>query len=209
MDLPPAQTPYSVPPAQPEQKSNTTKIILIVVAVLLVLCLISCVVGGLIFARIGTSVSQSIEAEPEDVASNIEKIADIDIPAGFNPGTSMSILGMTFVIYENSAEDSALVVFQMPTAMELTDDNIQTLQDQMEKQSGRQLENYEIIDQYDTTIRGEPGKVIIQEGTSNGVAFRQMLVVFQGKSGLAMMSIFGPSSSWNQAAYDQMVQSIQ
>lgn len=209
MDLPPAQTPYTVPPAHPQQKSNTTKIILIVVAVVVVLCLISCVVGGLLFARLGTSVSQSVESEPQDVASNIQKIADIDLPAGFTPGTSMSILGMTFVVYENSAANTALVVFQMPTAMELTDDNIRTLQEQMEKQSGRQLENYEIIDQYDTTIRGKPGKVIIQEGTSDSAKFKQMLVVFQGKTGLAMMSIFGPSSSWDQAAYDQMVQSIQ
>jgi len=90
----------------------------------------------------------------------------------------------------------------------MTDATIQQMKEQMERQSNRQLENFEIVDEYDTTIRGEPGKVIIQEGQSNGQDFRQMLVVFQGKGGLSMASIFGPKASWDQDEYDNFIQSI-
>jgi hypothetical protein len=96
----------------------------------------------------------------------------------------------------------------MPTSMEMTDASIKQMEEQMQKQSGRRLENYRTVKEYDATIRGKPGKVIIQEGESDGNAFRQMLVVFQGKSGLAMMSIFGPTNHWDQAAYDNMIKSI-
>jgi hypothetical protein len=101
-----------------------------------------------------------------------------------------------------------LVIFQMPTQMALTDANIQKMEEQMQNGPGQKLENYRMIDEYDATIRGKPGKVIIQEGETNAVAYRQMLVVFQGKGGLAMMSISGPANTWDQAAYDDLVKSI-
>lgn len=208
MDISPQPPSSTLPAAQPEQKSNTTRIIVIVAAVAAGLCLISCVVVVILFLGIGRSVSNAVEVSPQEVSVAIEKIASIDIPATFQPGTSMDIMGMTFVFYESTDGQSALMIFQMPTAMELTDANIRQLEKQMERQSGRRLENFKTIEQYDATIRGEPGKVIIQEGTSNGSSFRQMLVIFQGKGGLAMMSIMGPTSSWDQSTYDRLVKSI-
>lgn len=209
MDLPPQQPPSFGPPAQPEQKSNTGKIIVIVVAVVACLCLVSCAVGALLFQRIGSAVSGAVEMDPQEVSSAIDKVASIEVPANFKPGTSMDLLGMTFVLYEGTDGQSGMVVLQMPAAMELNDANIRQLEEQLERQSGRNLDNFKVIDQYDTTIRGEPGKVIVQEGTSEGADFRQMLVIFQGRSGMAMLSILGPTSSWDQDAYDRMVQSIE
>lgn len=208
MEIPSAPTPTSIPPAQPPAKSNTTKIILIVVAVLAVLCLISCGVGLLLFRNLGQAVSNSVESDPQDVSTTVEGIASFTPPAGFTPQTSMSILGMSFVIYEGSDSRSAMVLIQMPTSMEMTEANIKQMQDQMERQSGRRLENFETIKDDEATIRGKPGRVIIQEGESDGQKFRQMLVVFQGKGGLAMLSVFGPADQWNQAAYDKMIQSM-
>jgi hypothetical protein len=196
--------PYGQPPA----KSNTGKIIVIVVAVLAVLCLCACLVGVLFFRKVGSSVSQSLQTDPAGVTSAMSTIADFDLPAGFQPATSMSILGVTFGVYEASETQSVLVIFQMPTQMALTDANIQKMEEQMQNGPGQKLENYRMIDEYDATIRGKPGKVIIQEGETNAVAYRQMLVVFQGKGGLAMMSISGPANTWDQAAYDDLVKSI-
>lgn len=209
MELPPAQNPpvgQPLPPAQP--KSNTGKIVVIIVAAVAVLCLISCVVILLVTGKIGSSIAQTVDTSPADVAAAAEKIASIDLPPGFEPTTSMSLLGMTFAMYEAPNKNTALVVFQMPSYMEMNDANIQQMEEQMQQQSDRQLENMRIIKQTDATIRGKPGKIIIQEGSNNGETFRQMLVVFEGKGGLAMIMVFGPKQGWQQAQYDRMVESI-
>jgi hypothetical protein len=176
--------------------------------VVAVLCLISCAVVLLLFRNFGQRVSQSVESDPQDVASATDKIASFSVPAGFEPQSSFSILGMTFVIYEASQKDAALVMFQMPTSMAMTEENIRQMEEQMQRQTGRRLQNFRTVEEYDATIRGKPGKVIIQEGESDGKPFRQMLAVFEGKSGLAMLTIMGPTASWDQDAYDRMIESM-
>jgi hypothetical protein len=200
----------SLPPAsQPQQGSNTGKIIVIIVAILAGLCLVLCAVGVFVFRSFGQRVAQGVDTDPQDVSEQSAAIADFDVPAGFEAESSMHFLGFTFVLYQSQSLDSVIVLVQMPIQDQMTDANIRQMQDQMERQYGRSLRNLETIDEYDATIRGEPGKVIIQEGVNeNGVTFRQMLVVFQGEGGLAMMSILGPADNWDQNAYDALVESI-
>ena len=203
------ETPSYPPAAQPQQGSNTTKIIIIVVAVLAGLCLVACIAGVLIFGVIGRNVSQGIEANPQDVSEKTAEIAEFDLPAGFEPRSSIHLLGISAVVYEAPATSSAIVLLQIPMDGDLSDANVRQLQEQMESQYGQRLRDLKIIDQYETTIRGEPGQVVVQEGTTdNGETYRQMSVIFQGQGGLAMLSAFGPAGSWDQAAYDQMVESI-
>ncbi len=203
------ETPPYSPAAQPQQKSNTTKIVLIVVAVIAGLCLLSCIAGVLLFSVFGARVSQSVESDPQDVTGQAAQVAEFDLPAGFTPQSSMHLLGITLVIYEAPDTSSAIVLLQMPIQGQISEANIRQLQEQMERQYGQRLRDLKIIDQYDKTIRGQPGQVIIQEGANEtGVAFRQMLVIFQGQGGLAMLTVFGPSATWDQAAYDRMVDSI-
>ncbi len=203
------ETPSYPPAAQPQQGSNTTKIVIIVVAVLAGLCLVACIAGVVIFNFVGRSVSQGIEANPQEVSEKTAEIAEFDLPAGFEPRSSIHLLGISFVIYEAPSTSSAIVLLQMPLEGEISDANIRQLQEQMERQYGQRLRDLRIIDQYETTIRGEPGQVIVQEGTSDsGETYRQMVVIFQGQGGLAMLSAFGPAGSWDQAAYDRMIESI-
>jgi hypothetical protein len=203
MELPPVQTTPAVP-----AKSNTAKIIIIIVAVLAVLCLISCAVGLLFFRGAGNILKSSVKTDEQHISSAVDKIATFDAPAGFSPASSMSLMGMTFVVYEGKDSNSAMILMQMPTGTELNDTNIKQMEEQMQRQSGRQMENFHVVKQYATTIRDQPAEVIISEGDSSGSSVRQMLVVFQGKSGLAMISIFGPTKQWNQSAYDKMIKSI-
>jgi len=203
------ESPSSQPVIQPDQGANTRKTVIIIAAVAAGLCLICCVAGIVIFGVFGQRLSQGVASDPQEVAAKSAEIASFDVPSGFEPQSSIQLLGFTFITYASPSTNSAIILAQMPVQGEISEANIRQMQDQMERQFGQQLRNLKQVDQYDTTIRGEPGQVIIQEGTSEeGTAFRQMLVIFQGKGGLAMMSIFGPSASWDQAAYDQLVESI-
>lgn len=203
MEIPPTPTPA---PAQP--KSNTSKIIIIVIAVIAVLCLVACAAIFLLTSKLGGTIAKSVDSDPANVTAAVEKIAVIDVPGGFQPKSSMALLGMTFAFYENASQKSALMIFQMPSFMEMNDTSIQEMEKQLQSQSNRQMQNVKIVDRYDATIRGKPGVVIIQEGEVEGQAFRQMMAVFEGKSGLAMLMIFGPQQGWPQTDYDKMIQSI-
>jgi len=92
-------------------------IIGLVLAVVAVVCLIGCGVIALITGKIGSSIAQNVQLEPADVSASAEKVADFELPAGFEPKTSMSILGMTFLMYEAPEKDSAMVIVQMPSSM--------------------------------------------------------------------------------------------
>jgi hypothetical protein len=192
----------------PPPKNNNAKTIIIVIGIVAFFCLFACGLITFVALRGASSFTRGIRTNPAQVILKADDIAEFEVPAGFNPASSIDILGLTFVVYENPGNNSAMVVLQMPSRMELTDATIQQMEDQMQNQSGRRLTNVETIDEYETTIRGKPAKVIVQEGEVNNQTFRQMLVVFEGKSGLAMIAITGPADSWDQAAYDDFVESI-
>lgn len=193
--------------------SKNTKIIIGVVAGLLVLCMIACVAvalfTGLLGSRVAKQVSNSTTSDPQQLAQRQSEIADFSVPAGFQPDTSMSILGINMVVYKGATNKSYMFLMQMPAQVEINESTIQQFESQMERQTGRNISNIKTIDTKTMTLRDQPAQEIVQEGTdSDGNTFRQMMVIFSGKGGTAMLSIGGPASGWDQAAYDKMIESI-
>ena len=188
--------------------SRNTKIIIGVVAGLLVLCLIACGVAAVSFGLIGSRVARSVNTDPQSAGTTSQTIAEFDLPERFNPQSSVNILGVSVVVYETS-QDEVLVLIQLPDRGEVTEENFQRLQEGMERSTGRTFRDIETIEARDETIRGKPGRVIIQEGTdSDGDRVRMMMAAFEGKSGLAMMMFVADSAVWDQATYDATVESI-
>lgn len=194
--------------------SKNTKIILGIVAGLVVLCGIACVVLALSFGLIGRQVAKQVSSgvseDPQKVQAAAQQIADFDLPAGFTPQTSLDLLGFKMVAYTASSEKNYLILMQMPTTMEINETTIQQFEQQMEKQSGRQINNLHTVDSRQLTIRGKPAQEITQEGSDDsGATIRQMMVIFEGKGGnTAMLVAGGPADQFKQSDFDTMVQSI-
>lgn len=191
--------------------TRNTKIIIGIVIGLIVLCFIACVLIALGLGLVGRQVTRSVQLTPENAAQTAAEIADFTPPAGFQPTASVNILGIKMVTYETQgqANNSALFLMQLPTQGEISQAQIEQLQRRLEQQTGRNLSNLRTIDSRSATIRGQPGQVILQEGTStDNVTYRQLLVAFHGKGGTALIAVYGPANTWDQAAYDQMIQSI-
>jgi hypothetical protein len=189
--------------------SRNTKIILGIIIGLVVLCGIACAVAVLGFGLLGRSIASGVKTNPAQASQTAASIADFTPPADFQPTNSVTILGVKLVTYQTQDNNSALFLMQLPTQGEITSSQIEQLQRTMEQQSGRSLSNVRTIDSRTTTIRGQPAQVILQEGTdSNNNTYRQLLVAFQGKGGTALLAAIGPASTWNQSAYDQMIQTI-
>jgi hypothetical protein len=191
--------------------TRQTKIILGVVGAVVVLCLGICVVGGLFVNRMGKNVQADLKPNPEKAAQAASEIADLTPPPGFQANTSVKFLGYTFVIYENSqSQANTLILMQMPVRQEINDTTIEQMKQAMERQSGRRMNNVQMLETRSLTIRDHPAMLVVQEGTygENEITIRQLMVYFQGKDGLAMLMVSMPSAEWDQAAFDAMVKSI-
>ena len=193
--------------------TKQTKIIIGVLAGLLGLCLIACVAVFLFLRVAGPRVAQTIEksvvSEPGNVPATASEIADFSLPAGYSPLTSINLLGIKMAMYDGGGADHFLAILQLPNQGEINDTSIQEMEQALSQGSSRNLSNLNTVNQQDLTIRGQPAKLIVQEGTnSDGSSFRQVLVAFQGKGGPALMAVMGPTAGWDQAQVDSLVQSI-
>ncbi len=189
--------------------SKNTKITLGVVAGLLVLCLGACLVGAVGLALFSRNVASGVKSNPASAGTTASEIADFTPPAGFTPDTSLDMMGMKMVTYNGPGKDSVIILIQMPVKGNLSQSTMEQMQSAMEGRLGRRLGDVKTIEQRELTVRGQPANLILQEGTnSDGETYRQLLVAFQGKKGLAMLSVIGPAAAWDQAAYDQMIESI-
>lgn len=190
--------------------SKQTKIIIGVVAGVLVLCIAICLISGLWVNALGKNITGQAAPNPEKAAQSASEIADFTPMNGFQPVSSLSILGYNMVIYSGGDQSpDVMILMQMPGNMEINDSTIQQMQKSMEQQSGRQMNNIKTIESRDLTIREKPARMIIQEGENeNGATVRQMMLAFQGKGGIAMLMYASDASAWDQAAVDQMVESV-
>lgn len=189
--------------------SKNTKIIIGVIAGVLVLCMIACGVGVVALGWFGNRVVNSSVIEGEESGTTQAEIAEISMPERFTAGGGVSLLGMKMVVYESSKPNEVAVLMQMPVQSEINEDTIRQLQEGMSRSSNRNFTNMKTIETREVVVRGEPGQVIIQEGTDDqGNKYRLMLTAFQGQSGIAMLMIGAPSADYNQAEYDTIVESI-
>ena len=189
--------------------SKNTKIIIGVIAGVLVLCIIACGVTALTLGWFGQRVVTNAVVEGEDTGSTQAEIAEISMPERFTAGGGVSLLGIKMVVYESTNPNEVAVLMQMPVQSEINDETVRQLQEGMGRSSNRNFTNMKTIETRDVVVRGEPGQVIIQEGTDDqGNKYRLMLTAFQGQSGIAMLMIGAPTADYNQAEYDAVVESI-
>ncbi len=189
--------------------SKNTKIIIGVIAGVLVLCMIACVVSVAVFGWFGIKVAENVTIEGEGSQATQAEIAELDMPARFTPLSGMSLMGIKMVVYKSTNEKEVAVLMGMPVQEEINDDTLRQLQEGMGRSTSRNFSNMKTIETRDVTIRGEPGKVIIQEGTDDkGTPYRLMMTAFQGQTGIAMLMIGAPTAEYNQAEYDAIIESI-
>ncbi len=195
--------------------TRNTKIILAVVVGLLVLCcacsILALVVGPMLLFRAGDSNFVSSEDAPATAA----QIADFTLPAGFYPSGGMNTFGISFVAYEHNDGVSHLFLFQAPS---WAGGNAEAMRRQMEQQMQRsattfgndRLSNLRSVETVQVTVRDQPATFTVMEGTnSDGMPYRMMSGMFQGRNGLVFLTIARPAASWNQGEIDAFLASIQ
>ena len=175
------------------------------------LCICAAIVGYISLNYLGKKVGQAIQTDPAQVAQVADKIADFDLPPGYDLAMSMSFVGYDVVIITPSGSSANATTIMLMQTAGLSGADPEQLQQQMQQamqqqtgQSGPTV----VVETRQETIRGQQVTVTISETQSQGFTLRQLMTFFEGKNGLVILMIQGPAQSWDEKVIEDFLQSI-
>jgi hypothetical protein len=193
--------------------TNKNKWIWIGLGAALLFCCGAVLVAGLVFWQAGKKIQEGVKADPEAAAEAAHKIADYDLPDGYQEQVAMEVMFYSFVMIgpEYSSGSATGPVFML--AQFKAGVNQEQMEEQLrksfEQQAGNRGLSLSLVKVEDKTIRGEETQVATYEGTDeNGLVIRQVITSFPGKDGAAMLMIMGPAELWDQDVIDAFIESI-
>ena len=195
------------------QPGNKNKWIWIGLGVALLFCCGAVLVAALVFQQAGKKIQEGMKTDPEAAAEAAHKIADYDLPEGYQEKMAMEILVYSFAMIgpEYSTTNLTGPVFML--AQFKAGVNQEQMEEQLrqsfEQQAGNRGLSMSLVKVEDKTIRGEETQVATYEGTDeNGLVIRQVITSFPGKDGTAMLMIMGSAEAWDQDIVDTFIESI-
>jgi len=169
----------------------------------------------LVLRQAGQKLQEGINADPASAAEAAHKIADYELPPGYQEQGGMDILFYSFVIIAPEATGATttspiIMLAQFSQAAGIDRKQMeQQLRQSFEQQSGQRGADMQVVEVKTMVIRGEETEVTIFEGAdANGYVMRQLITSFTGKDGTAMLMIMGSPSTWDETAIDDFIESI-
>ncbi len=194
--------------------SRGVKIALVIVVIVLGLC---CIGGAGFYFITQRAVSQAITDDPAKAATLGHEIVGYSLPDGYRELGGMNALGFKMVFIGSAANTSGsmfVVLMQIPAGANVTEEEMQQQMTQAMQQQGmgRNMQTH-VVGTQTATIKGQPVTLTISEGTVTegndaGTVFRQVVGVFPGNGGTAMLMAMGKKDTWDQATLDGFLASI-
>jgi hypothetical protein len=193
--------------------TNKNKWIWIGLGAAVLFCCGAVLVATLIFWQAGKKIQEGMKTDPEAAAEAAHKIADYDLPEGYQEQVAMDIMFYSFVMIGSENSTGILTGPMFMLAQFQAGVNQEQMEEQLrqsfEQQAGNRGLNMSLVNVEEKTIRGEETQVATYEGSDeNGHVFRQVITSFPGKDGIAMLMIMGPVESWDQDLVDAFIESI-
>lgn len=175
-------------------------------------CLCAVVAAIFVINRVGKQVQEGVQTDPESASKAAHKIADYDLPPGYQEQMAMDIMFYSFVMIapeSSTTLDQPVIMLAQFQAGVDQDQMEQQLRQSFEQQAGNQGADMRLVEVKKMTIRGEETDVAIYEGTDkNGNTLRELITAFPGKDGTAMLIIMGNMQDWDQPMVDDFIKSI-
>lgn len=197
----------------PNPQKKSSKGIWIGVGVALFLCVVACGLAFFIFRNLGQRMTQQIENSnnPDQIEAVASKIATYQVPPGYSEQMALDLgLYRTVALVPDDSSKPMIMLMGYSQSMGADSQQMQEqLQKSFEQQVGMPGMTWTTVDEYKTTIRGQEVNVLVREGQAESVAFRQLVVVFEGENGTVMVMAQGDAASWDQEVIDEFLSSIQ
>lgn len=185
--------------------------LLIGLAVVGLICCCMAVVAFFGLRQFGTQVENMANGDPTSVAKIQDDIAEFDIPPGYQPiAMTMFMYDMVSLTPDNATSSTSIMMMQYNGIMSGNDEQIaEQLRQAAEQQSNPSGTPMQVVDSFDTIIRGETVIVTVSEGEYyQGFTMRQWTTVFQGNKGPTILIIQGPAEIWEDQLVDDFIKSI-
>ena len=159
---------------------------------------------------LGTAVLVTIGQRATDadrVDAIAHRIADFDLPVGYETDYVMDLLDYTVAAYKSADEQSHLAFVQAPPGI-IPDEAVMAGY----IPNASRHENWHaasLISTNQLTIRDELATLTLSERLNGeGVLYRSINLVFQGRKGTALLVINQPAERWDADAINAFIASI-
>lgn len=150
----------------------------------------------------------SVRSSSQSVIQTASDIADLTLPEKYSPEFTVSLMGYTLVSYTAGTGFSHLYLVQANEGADAA--MLETSLDQLVPGTYDHNGRMTVVENLTVSVRGQEALAVISDSVNGeGVAYRQLTVAFEGKSGPAMMVLSEPVDSWNQDAVDSLLSSMQ
>jgi hypothetical protein len=185
------------------------KKILIGIGVVAALCLCATGVMFLVVREAGSRVTESFKTDPTSIAQVGDKIAEYDVPPGYQESMAMSLFIYDMVYITPESENSPVsMIFMMMQFTGAGNTDAEQMREAMEQQTGQSNSQMHVVETRTEVIRGEEVSVTVSETSTQGLTLRQWLAVFRGNGGPTMLMIQGPSEAWDEEVIEEFIHSI-
>lgn len=190
---------------------NTQRLLII-----LVLAIVFCIIGGAVaigaLGLAANSLKDNFADDPDKAHAMASKFISYDLPQDYS-----ETIGLDFFLYQMILINETgyfrsrpmIVVTNFTTTQGMTPEQMtQQMQSSLEQNGGQKLTLKE-TETRDVTIDGQAATLIVKEGTDqDGEDFKQWVTSFEGKSGYVILIIQGPTDQWDDATFNDFLESI-
>jgi hypothetical protein len=159
--------------------------------------------GVAVLVAIGQQVTN-----PDRVNAVAHRIADFDLPPGYQTDYVLDVGDYTFAAYKSRDEQSHLAFVEVPAGIIPDDEVIEGhVYGGWSRDSQRRAT---VLTTEERTVRSHPATFTISERVNGeGRLYRSAYLVFEGHDGTAVLVINQPAAEWDADAVDSFITSIQ
>jgi hypothetical protein len=158
---------------------------------------------------LGSAVGSVATTDQAEAAKRAQAVVNYTLPEGFTEQMAMGMLGVEFVFIADAPLDSnkdevktVILLAKLPENAGSEADLKKQAEEALSSQGGDKAREMKQVDSRQITINGQPSTLNVEEGQDeNGFTAKN--------GGTALLLIFGPTASWNDAAIDQFLSSMQ
>ena len=157
------------------------------------------------------AIHQSIwKNDPAKAAEIARSLADYTLPAGYQEKSYVQMMSASEVILAPADGSDAMTILLMQQSMAMNDPEIVTeMEDAWAKEVGVHTYTTSRTSTETVTIGGQKTTVSYRAGQDEtGQPVRQLVSVFYGKTGWAVLVIVSTRESWNQSLADEFLRSL-
>lgn len=146
-------------------------------------------------------------ADANQTADIAADIADFDLPAGYTADFSAAMSGYSVVAYSPGDGQSHLYLIQ--SSQDADGDVLEKSLTNLVPGASDGKARMTVIENRQVTVRGQAVTAVISDGiNSENNRYRQMMVVFEGKGGPALLALSTPVNAWDETVVDTLLASI-